>query len=147
MLLFTRDNSYLIAEDRFLSDFVDGFVIYNVFNDDFTDISYGVMLPDGQDIVLPEDVASITPAVNDGAVTAFILNTSATQGQFVHETYTQAVFRLVGRSGDLITTGPGVMSYEVTTGLFNVQGTDHFAWMDIGGNTLISIPSMAYSFD
>jgi len=147
MWLFTSDDAYRIAQDRYLSDFVDGFIIYNEFNDDFSIMSYGVMTPDGRDIILPEVIAAITPVAYNGTVEAFILNTSILYGLFIHETYTPASYRLVSLDGSTIMSGYGVLSYDQTLGLFYAQGTDHFAWMDAAGATIISIPSMAYSFD
>jgi len=31
--------------------------------------------------------------------------------------------------------------------LFYVQGNDYFAWIDMNGKSLVSIPLMSYSFD
>ena len=68
-------------------------------------------------------------------------------GTFIGEVYTQAVYTLVDLNGGLFKTGSGVVSYYEALELFSVQGTDFFAWMDLQGNTIVSIPSMAYSFD
>jgi len=145
--LFTSDESYLLPKDRDLFDFIDGYIIYMMFNDDFTVISYGVMLPDGTDIILPDVFASITPAVHGGTVRAFITNTNTTYGQFVNETYTQARYTLVDVNGNTIKTSAGIMMHDRAFNLLNVQGTDFSAWMDMSGNTIISVPSMGYSFD
>jgi|GEM_PF-879949 len=147
MWLFTRDETYQIPPNRELLNFVDGFVLYNEFGDDFTVVNHGVMTPDGRDIIPPETVASITPVVDDGVVRAFILNTNTAQGSFIHEAYTSAIYRLVDSDGNLIKSGPGIMTYDEAARLYYVQGTDHFAWLDMAGNTIVSIPSMAYSFD
>ena len=145
--LFTSDESYLLPQDRFLFDFIDGYIIYMMFNDDFTLISYGVMLPDGTDIILPDMFASIAPAVQSGRVTGFIVNTNTTYGQFVNEMYIRAQYTLVDVNGNTIRTGAGIMMHDRALNLLNVQGTDFSAWLDISGNTIISVPSMGYSFD
>ncbi|MCL2663079.1 MAG: substrate-binding domain-containing protein [Oscillospiraceae bacterium] len=145
--LFTSGESYLLPQDRFLFDFIDGYIIYMMFNDDFTIISYGVMLPDGTDIILPDEFASITPVTHEGSVRAFIINTNTTYGQFVNETYIQARYTLVDVNGNIIKTGAGIMVHDRALDLLSVQGTDFSAWMDMSGNTIISVPSMGYSFD
>jgi len=145
--LFTSDVSYLLPQDRDLFDFIDGYIIYMMFNDDFTVISYGVMLPDGTDILQPDVFASITPVVHEGAVRAFITNTNTTYGQFVNENYIQSRYTLVDVNGNTIKAGAGIMMHDRASNLLNVQGTDFSAWMDTSGNTIISVPSMGYSFD
>jgi phosphate transport system substrate-binding protein len=145
--LFTSDESYLLPQDRDLLDFIDGYIIYMMFNDDFTVISYGVMLPDGTDIILPDVFEPISPVVHEGRVSAFILNTNKTYGQFVNETYTRAQYTLVDVNGNKLRTGAGIMMHDRSLNLLNVQGTDFSAWMDMSGNTIVSVPSMGYSFD
>jgi len=147
MWFFNLNEEYLLPPNRHFSEFVDGHFIYFETNNDFTAISYGVMLPDGTDIILPEGLSGITPAASDGSLKAFIVNTNTTHGQFINETYTRAEYELIGIDGTIIDTGLGVLSYDKALQLFYVQGTDFFAWMDAQGSTLISIPSMAYSFD
>jgi len=147
--LFAATEAYLIPQYRHFYDFVDGYIIYIYeFNDDYTSGSYGIMLPDGRDILSPVDVATLIPAINEeNTVVAFIANTSSTDGYFVREEYNTATYMLISIDGSIIKTGSGILSYDKALNIFYVQGTAHSAWLDIHGNTLISIPSMAYSFD
>ena len=145
--LFNNTSEYLLPMNRHFAEFADGYFIYFEANEEFTVIRYGVMLPDGTEIIPPSDMTSIQLANNNGTVEAFIINTNTTYGQFINETYTPALYKLISTNGNVISTGPGIMSYDDTLQLYYVQGTDFFAWMDIQGNTIISIPSMAYSFD
>jgi len=97
--------------------------------------------------MLPTRIASITPAATGGDVKAFMLNTNVLHGIFIDEVYTQAIYTLVDLSGEVFKSGPGVVSYDDASELFYVQGADYFAWVNAQGDTIISIPSMAYSFD
>ena len=150
VLVFSRDESYLLPPDRYLIDFVDGYIIYSMSGtsaDDQAITIYGVMLPDSWDVSPPLMIESITPAMIGGGVAAFIMNTRTLGGSFVNEAYTQSVYNIVELNGGIIKTGPGILSFARAPELYYVQGTDHFAWLDKQGKTLISIPSMAYSFD
>ena len=117
------------------------------FVDDSDEVRFGVMKPDGREILSMDNISSISPATENGSITAFITNTRTVYGQFIDAIYTPAVYTILNPDGHLISTGAGVMRYEEAPELFSVQGTDFFAWLDKQGNTLISIPSMAYSFD
>ena len=35
------------------------------------------------------------------------------------------------------------MAYDEAAGLLRVLGEDYFAWLDLDGNTIISIPNLA----
>jgi len=145
--LFKQDESYLLPQNRNLVDFIYGYIIYSEIDDDFTQVVYGVMLPDRLDIIEPVDAAAITPAVERETVAAFIINTNMMHGMFINETYIQARYTLVDPNGNVFKTGSGLASYDEALGLFGIQGTDHFTWVDINGRTLVSIPIMSYSFD
>jgi len=145
--LFTTEESYLLPQDKFLFDFIDGYIIYTMFNDDFTEMRFGVMLPDGTDIVEANEVASLMPVIENKIVVAFIVNTNTIYGQFVNETYIQALYTLIDVNGNVRQAGQGVMMYDEASGLFNIQGSDFTSWKELTGNIIISIPSMAYSFD
>jgi len=145
--LFTRYESYLLPQNLYLLDFIDGFIIYSEYNEIYTEESLGVMLPDRLGIISPVNVASITPAIKNGTVEAFILNTNMMHGMLINETYIQARYTIMDKNGNEMKTGPGFASYDEALGLFNIQGTDHFAWVEANGKVLASIPSMAYSFD
>ena len=145
--LFTSYESYLLPQNRNLIDFIDGFIIYSEYSDDFTLTSLGVMLPDHVEVIYPTEIASLTPAVNNRKVTAFIMNVNMMHGLFINETYTQARYSIIDLNGEAIKTGPGFASYNEALDLFHVQGNDYFAWLDINGRTLVSIPLMSYSFD
>jgi len=145
--LFTRDEAYQLQRNLHLVDFIGGYIIYNEFNDDYTEVNLGVMLPDRLVIIQPTDAASIIPAVKNGTVEAFIINSNLMHGMLINEMYTQALYTLVDLNGDPIKSGLGLASYEEALGLFFVQGNDYFAWIDLEGKTLVSIPLMAYSFD
>jgi len=148
MWLISKDGAYLVSENRQIEvKYADGYFIYTEYDDNFETIGMGVMLPDGTDVIALRDVASITPAVKDGTVTAFIINTNISGGMFIQAEYTPAQYNVVGLDGTTIAYGFGVMDYNETLELFSVQGTDFFAWLDSQGNTLISIPFMGYSFD
>jgi len=145
--LFTHDDAFMIPPDRHLVDFLDGYIIYNEFDENFTIVSYGVMLQDGTDIIYPSEITSITPAVSNATISAFIRNTNTMHSLFVREIYTSMLYTLVDVDGSILATGPGILSYHEDVGMYSVQGTDFFSWLDRQGNTMISLPSMAYSFD
>jgi len=144
--LFSTKDSYLIPIDRYLREFIDSYIIYYDFRDDFSVSYYGVMQPDGRDIILPVEVESITPAVYNGRVKSFILNTGTTNIEFIRSAYTTARYRLVGLDGSIIGTGNGILSFNDIAGYY-IQGTDHFAFLDDNGVLTYSIPFMGYSFD
>jgi len=145
--LFDGDSEYVLPSSRYIREFVDGYIIFNEYIYDSAVTYFGVMKPDGQDVITSQEAASITPVMQNGVVSAFIINTSTTQGDFIRESYTPAIYRLVDTEGGSITAGPGMLSYNEVLELYYVQGTDHCAWMDTAGNIFITIPSMAYSFD
>lgn len=145
--LFNGQEEHRLPRNRYINEFVDGYIIYNDLNDFFEIVSFGVMTPDGREIVPPEEVASITPVADSGIVKGFIINSNALQGNYIRAVYTTAIYIHVDLSGNTIKTGPGILSYSEALGLFYVQGTDYFAWLDATGKIILSIPSMAYSFD
>jgi len=145
--LFTRYESYLLPQNIFLIDFIDGFIIYGDFNEDYTETVYGVIKPDHLEIIPPVDVALISPAIRNGTVAAFIINTNMMHGMLIHETYTQARYILVNPNGNTFKTGLGFATYDDALGLFCIQGNDYYAWIDMSGRVLTSIALMSYSFD
>jgi len=145
--LFTRYESYLLPENIFLIDFTDGFIIYGDYNEDFTETVFGVIKPDRLEIIPTVDAASIAPAVRNGAVAAFIINTNTMHGMLINETYTQARYILINPNGNTFKAGLGFATYDEALGLFCIQGNDYYAWIDMNGRTLSSIPLMSYSFD
>jgi len=144
--LFTLTEYYLIPLDRYIREVTGGYIIYFDYNPDFTISHFGVMMPDGTDVILPVDIASITPALNNNSVIGFILNTGILYGDFVRSTYKTAIYTMVGIDGSITGTGRGVLSFEESAGYY-VQGTDHFAFLDDNGDMIISVPFMGYSFD
>jgi len=145
--VFNHDESFLLPPNRYLEDFVDGYIIYYELDENFSLAGFGVMLPDGTDIVMLEDVASISPAVFTSTVTAFILNTSTMHGNIIHEDYTRASYKFVDLHGNYVSAGLGVLIYDDGLGGFRVQGTDFFAFLDDYGNMVANVPIMGYSFD
>ena len=147
MWLFTSGKAHRLPDGRDFHDFIDGFIIFIEYSEDYSIGYYGVMRPDGQDIIPSEAAVFITPAIENGTVKAFIQTKNASQGGFINETYKAASYRLIDLDGSDIRTGPGILSYDEALGLYFASGTDHFAWLDASGKTIISVPSMAYSFD
>jgi len=144
--LFNANDSFLIPVDRYLRDFIGGYVIYYDFRDDFSVSYYGVMQPDGRDIILPVETASITPAIRNGSVISFILNTGTIQGDFIQSTYSTAFYTLIDLNGNVLNSGRGVLSFDDRAGYY-AQGTDHFAFLNDNGDVAFSVPFMGYSFD
>jgi len=144
--LFNHSSVYRIPLDRYVTDIINEYIIYIEYFDDFT-FSYGVMMFDGTDIIYPVKVASLTAAVDRTGVVKFIKNSVEMQSFFVSETYSTAVYNLMAADGTTITTGLGILIYDEAPEIYYVQGTDYFALLDLQGNTFVSIPSMAYTFD
>ena len=145
--MFNHEESYLLPPNRYLEDFVDGYIIYYELNDDFTFAGFGVMLPDGTDIVLLEDVASIMPAVYSTTVISFILNTSNLHGSIIYEDYTRASYKLLDLRGNEAAAGLGILMHDDGLGGYRVQGADFFALLDDYGFITARVPIMGYSFD
>ena len=145
--VFNHDESFLLPPNRHLEEFIDGYIIYYELNDDFTIAGFGVMQPDGTDVVMLEDVASISPAVFSTTVTAFILNTSTMHGGVIREVYTRASYQLVDLHGEAVSSGLGFLMYDDGLGGFRVQGSDFFALLDDYGHITARVPIMGYSFD
>jgi len=115
----------------------------------------GVMTLDGRDIIPPEPGVMITAVTEGGTETeggtlkSFVINT---HGSFLYfggkdPEYKQSKFRLIDVNGGEIISGFGVLTYDEAAGLYKVLGSDHFAWLDHEGNTIISIPHMSGTMD
>jgi len=144
--LFTLNDAYLIPIDRYMSEFVDGYIIYFDFDNNYVASRFGVMQPDGTDIILPVETVLITPAVRNGKVISFILNTGTIYGDFIRNTYSTASYKMIGLDGTIIGSGRGVLLFDEIAG-YCLQGTDHFAFLDDKGEVIFSVPFMGYSFD
>jgi len=112
------------------------------------EIRMGVRALDGREIVPPEQYSNIVPVIEGGEIKAFVFNTNnyLLFGGPGRE-YRQSTYRLVRLDGNTIAQGKGVLTYYETVGLYSVLGIDYFAWLDSGGNEIISIPNISNTFD
>ena len=145
MVLFTEERDYFIPGAGYISQ-VDG--------ESFVYIEYdgavtrtGVMALDGTVIIPPEQHLSIIAVTPDSGKKAFIVNTGGFHIYGVGSDYIQSSYKLIGADGAVIVSGSGAMAYNEGAGLYSVLGVDHFAWLDLSGNTIISIPLMSYTLD
>jgi len=105
----------------------------------------GVMTIDGEIIIPPEENSFISTIAENGNALAFIVNTHKDYID-LHDhdpEYIPSVYKLFRANGELIASGPGIMAYDEAAGLLRVLGEDYFAWLDLDGNTLISIPNLS----
>ncbi|MCL2080319.1 MAG: substrate-binding domain-containing protein [Oscillospiraceae bacterium] len=147
--LFSASDVYplSLAEKRYVNDFANGFIRFFEFDDEFVSVYPGIMTPDGFVIISPEKDALIEPVTFHGDTVGFAVNTGSFRGSFIGSEYRRTTFKYVGTDGLVIKSDLGILSYDEVSGLLYVQGTDYSAWCDLSGNTLISIPSMGYTYD
>jgi len=147
-LFFNNDREIFLPNNSSVS-LIDGeFLVYYEYIEDEGN-RMGVITLDGRDIIPAKQDVTIRAVTGNGAATAFIVNTHS--GFFsVYEKdpkYRQSAYRLVDTDGEDIVSGFGMMAHNETEGLLSVLGADHFAWLDLEGNVIISIPHMSYMLD
>jgi len=60
---------------------------------------------------------------------------------------TSGPYKLIDTSGEVIKSGPGVLSYNEAVGLYYLMSPDFFVYLDSDGNEIIRIPLMSYILD
>ena len=105
---------------------------------------------DGREIVAP--VLDMTISVvtdEDGAAIAFMMNTNHPGLHFGQRRsgYQPNIYRLVGTDGATIASGHGIIYFDKETSLYSVLGPNYFAWLDMDGNVVISIPHLSGTMD
>ena len=101
-------------------------------------------------IIEPENSVFLSAVTSGSEVHGYIVYTDTRVGtdySFIGDVYTRVEYRLFDPDGQVIKKDLGILMYDEVSGYAYVQGTDYFAWISKTGETLISIPSMAYSFD
>jgi len=157
-LCITENGTWLISEsetismpaNRYADKIIGDYLIFREYSQNYTYQARGVMTRDGHDIIEADEVTLDIIIVSNNAV-GFIINTNIRFGEhsydFVSDVFTSRKYSYVDLSGQVIKSDLGILSYDEVSGLLYVQGTDYFAWINRQGETLISIPSMAYTFD
>ncbi|MCL2220919.1 MAG: substrate-binding domain-containing protein [Oscillospiraceae bacterium] len=145
--LFNGEVEFLLPENRYVVEVIGDYIIFSESGPYFGDESLGVMSVDGRDLVAPSAALSITPVSYNGVVKAFILNSNTLSPHFIQADYTPAVYKLFDSSGSLLKSDLGVLMHDEALGLLYAVGTNYFAWLDLTGNVLLSIPSMGHTFD
>ena len=107
----------------------------------------GVIALDGREIVPSEPNIMITAVAEEGAAKAFVVNKGPSMYAFTVGPYIHSGYRLVGLDGDIIRSGPGVLTYDEAAGLYSVLDADNYIWLDKDGNIIINIPVMSYTMD
>lgn len=145
--LFNGEVEFLLPENRYVALVAGDYIVFSESGLLFEQRFLGVMSMDGRDLIPPSDAVSITPVLDDGVVRAFILNSNFLQTHFVEAHYTPAVYMLFDNNGNLMNSDLGVLMHDEALGLLYAVGTNYFAWLDLAGNVILSIPFMGHSFD
>jgi len=112
----------------------------------------GVMTLDGEDVVPPQKGVVISAVTIDGSAVAFIVNSEVNWGYgYYDETggpeYIPSMYSLVGADGAVLASGRGSLSFEAGAGLYSLLAEEYYAWLDMDGNVIISIPFLSYTLD
>jgi len=147
-LLINNDEEHFFPDVESIIHFDGEFLVYMKNNDEENGYSYiyGVTTPDGNDIILPEQNTTITPVIRNDSIKTFIVSTGASF-YFPGMEYLIRTYKLVDTTGNIIIQGPGVLTYHDVLELYSIQGENHFSWLDINANPMISIPLLSYMFD
>ena len=140
-VLFSQKEERLFPDVSYFSEVVGEYIVYTGEND-----RTGVMTLDGKEIVPPEMGVRITITGDDGAASAFVMNTSYYY-YYEYERPISLSFKLFGTDGRVIASGSGILSYVEELGLYSILEEDRFTYMDKSGNIMISIPMMSYMLD
>ena len=150
MWLFNQQDTYLLPSNISVRGFIDGYILYQELNQNYEPTKQGIMRYDGQIIVEAESAINITALTTNGDIFGFAINTARENPHdysFVSDVYNTIEYSYLDLSGQVTKSGLGILAYDEVSGLLSVQGTDYFAYMNRQGETIISIPSMAYTFD
>ncbi|MCL2247708.1 MAG: substrate-binding domain-containing protein [Oscillospiraceae bacterium] len=145
--LFDGETEIMLSEHRYIIEVVQNYIIFSESDLISGRDILGVMHTDGTELITPTNALNITPIIDNTGVRGFILNTNAIGTHFIEERYTTAVYKLFDTSGNLLKTDLGVLIHDATTNLIHAVGTNYFAWLDLTGSVIVSIPLMGYSFD
>ena len=130
-------------------NFTDGkLIIYGIRNADDHDhqYEYGVKTLDGTDIIYPEPDKYITPVTHNEITKAFIISTG-TSRLLTDQDYNPSTFSLIDTNGNTIIQGRGILTYHEHLELYSIQGANHYSWLDIDANPIITIPFLSSTFD
>jgi len=141
---FTSDEAHYIPGIE--GGFIEGgeYLVYTW--SDKTEHGFGAMTLGGREIIPREKDINITAATKSGKVLAYVVNSNEFW-YYIRSEYRPSVYRLVGRDGSVLASGPGILRYDEAAELYSVMGPDYFAWLDLSGKTIISIPLMSYTLD
>jgi len=158
-VLFTEGGNWLISEseivtlpeNRYVDELAGDFSVFREYSSDYSYYKRGVMTKSGQTIIEADIRMSVYMINVANEAGGFIQNTNTrtldnSQG-FIGDFYNRRAYNLFDLSGQLLSNDLGILSYDEASGLLYVQGSDYFAWLNKQGECLISIPSMAYSYD
>jgi len=147
-LLFNQDREIFLPGVGNILLFDGEVMVYYEYTEDYGSQT-GVRTLDGRDIIPAKQEVTITAVTRNGALEAFVVNTHSgySFGYGKDPEYRQSGYWLVDTDGELIVSGYGMMSHNEAEGLISVLGADHFAWLDLEGNVIISIPHMSYMMD
>jgi len=128
---------------------MDGeFVIFSGYGDGIWHMMVRTL--DGREIVAPELEMTISAVTDEGgAAIAFLMNTNHPGMYFGQQRsgYHPNTYRLVDTDGTTIAAGRGIITHHKQEALYSVLGPDYFAWLDMGGNVVISIPHLSGTMD
>jgi len=146
-VLFSPEKEINLEGVAYISDIIGDVLVYSVHADGAS--LMGVMTLDGNDIIKPELEGYIRAVARDGTVTAIIHNSHIGGFYFggKEPEYKSGAYRLFNAVGEEFARGPGVLAYDEDAGLYRAIGGDYFAWLDLEGNTIISIPHLSSVMD
>jgi hypothetical protein len=145
--LFDGETEIMLSQHRYIIEVVQNYIIFSESDPVSGHDILGVMHTDGNELITPTNALNITPINDNAGIRGFILNTKTIGTHIIEEQYTTAVYRLFDINGNLLKTDLGVLIHDETTNLLQAVGTNYFAWLDLTGNIIVSIPLMGYSFD
>jgi len=148
-LLFNDNEEHYFHDYIYINYFDGEFLVYMKW---YTDghghmySIYGVMTPEGNDIILAEPGSVITPVFQNDKIKAFIISTGSSW-YITDQEYNPDTYRLVDIKGNTMTRGSGILTYHETLDLYSVLSANGFLWLDNEGITIISIPLLSSVFD
>ena len=104
------------------------------------------MTIDGIIVVPPEPNKAITAVKHNNTTIAFIVSSGSPWFSQM-QSYIPYTYRLIEPGGDTIIRGDGILTFHETLELYSIQGVNHFSWLDIDANPIITIPFLSSTFD